>query len=211
MSLTTPRRESPGVFEGGNADEHSEHNPQHVPQAGVTDVLIGMASPGRGRHEGNDSAAARALPAELDSQRSRCQLLGELGSVLRARPIPPTCEKRLPLESQQSLSDEERGGEEQEQDYGPGGMEDITPSLASPLPEPAVPQVPVCESVNSQDLMSELRAQLSLAANEEIFCSYLDQKSDQWAVKSDIDGENNVLIEPEGQEVVQASASNRNG
>lgn len=219
VSLTTPRRENPGVFEDGNGEQESEQKPQDLPAAAVTDVLIGVASPGRSRHEGDDSASIHANPAELENERSRSQLLGELGSVLRARPLPPTLEKRLPLESQLSLRSEEQEAEEDkgnqdeveeedEKDLGPDGLEDITPSLASPPPEPARSHMPVCENIDGQDLMSELRAQLSMAANEEIFSS----DRDHCAVESDAEGESSVLIDLDGHEIVEeAGLSNERG
>lgn len=211
MSLTTPRRENPGVFEDRNGEQESTQKPQDLPPAAVTDVLVAVASPGRSRDEGDDSASFCANPVELENERSRSQLLGELGSVLRARPLPPTLEKRLPLESQLSLDSEEQEAQNDEEkqkdkveqedgeDLGPDGLEGITSPLASPPPEPARSHTPVCETVDGQDLMSELRAQLSMAANEEIFSS----DRDHCAVDSDADGESSVLIDLDGHEIAE--------
>lgn len=212
MSLTTPRSDSPslGVFEGGNnGDEGPDHKPPDASQEGVTDVLVGMASPGRSRREENESRVSCAQPAELENERSRFQLLGELGSVLRARPTPSICEKHLPLESQQALNDENKACEEEKEDHGLGVMEDITPALSSPPTELAMRQVPVSESADNQELMRELRAQLSMAANEEIFSS----DRNRWAVESDsdVDGEESILIEREEHKTAQAGAGNKQG
>eukprot|EP00752_Nemacystus_decipiens_P017564 g15739.t1 len=100
VSLTTPREEGPSVFEGGSGDEGGVTTQQSIPDTGVgvTDVLVGVPSPGRGRPVGELIAASTATPEELVHER-------------------------------------------------------------------------FAESKGSQNLMSELRAQLSSAANEEIFCA----------------------------------------
>lgn len=198
MSLTTSRRESRGVFEGGGSEEYPETESKRSPVAEVTDVLVGVASPIRSRREGADNMVSRSAAGEVDGERAHSQLLGELGSVLRARPAPLLCKKRLPLESQQSLLGEEEDDQEQgKEGHEADGMEDITPSLATPPPKPAIPHFPVCENVDNQDMMSELRAQLSMAANEEIFAS----DRDHWAVDSDGDGDESTFVQPERDEV----------
>ncbi|CAM9851512.1 unnamed protein product [Scytosiphon promiscuus] len=166
VSLTTPRAEGPRVFEGGSGDEATEKNAPKSPDTGVADVLVGVPSPSRiGRCEGQRSNTAwRATPEELVDERSRAQLVDELDSVLRARPLPPICEKRLPLESQQYIGKEERNDsmvDHSSDEKQLGGV---------PVPLEA-PTLPVAESLGSQTLMSELKAQLSMAANEEIFSS----------------------------------------
>lgn len=162
VSLTTPREEGPRVFEDGGGDEGVVSTQQSISDtgAGVTDVLVGVPSPGRNRPEGEVVAASTATSEELMHERSRAQLVGELDSVLRARPLPPTCEKHLPLESQQSLGEGESSDMVGEKSMGQP-LEVSTP--------PPAQAFPVAESKGSQNLMSELRAQLSLAANEEIF------------------------------------------
>ena len=162
VSLTTPREEGPRVFEGGSGDDGIAGTQQSVSDtgAGVTDVLVGVPSPGRNRPEGEVVAASTATSEELAHERSRAQLAGELDSVLRARPLPPICEKHLPLESQQSL------GEGESSDMA--GEQSVEEALEVSTAPPAQ-AFPVAESKGSQNLMSELRAQLSLAANEEIF------------------------------------------
>ena len=163
VSLTTPREEGPRVFEGGSGDEGAVGTQQSISDtgAGVTDVLVGVPSPGRNRSEG-EVAASTATFQELVDGRSRAQLVGELDSVLRARPLPPTCEKHLPLESQQSL-----GGGENSDMVGEQSVEQqLNMDVSTP---PAAQAFPVAESRGSRSLMSELRAQLSLAANEEVF------------------------------------------
>lgn len=161
--MTTPREEGLGVFEGGSGDEGVVGTQQDIPDtgAGVTDVLVGVPSPARNRPEGGAFGASTATSEEMVDERSRAQLVGELDSVLRARPLPPTCEKHLPLESQQSLG----GGENSDM----VGEESVENPLDESTP-PAVQAFPVAEG-RGQNLMSELRAQLSLAANEEIFAA----------------------------------------
>lgn len=162
MSLATSREEGPRVFEDGSGDEGTEKKNQTTPDTGVTDVLVGVPSPSRKTSE-EVRAASRTTPEELASERSRTQLVGELDTVLRARPLPPVCEKRLPLESQRSV------GEEDDRSDMVGEQ-----SVEQPFdvfPPPAAPVFPVAESMGGGDLMSELRAQLSKAANEEIFSS----------------------------------------
>lgn len=164
VSLTTPREEAPRVFEGGSGDEGAVGTQRSIPDtdAGVTDVLVGVPSPGRNRPQGEVAAASTATSGELVDERSRAQLVGELDSVLRARPLPPTCEKHLPLESQQSL-----GRLKNSDMVGENSVEQpLDVDVSTP---PAAQEFPVAESRGSQNLMSELRAQLSLAANEEIF------------------------------------------
>lgn len=180
--MATPREEGPRVFEGGSGDEGVGGTLRSIPDtvAGVTDVLVGVPSPGRNRPEGEVGAASTVTSEELVDGCSRAQLVGELDSVLRARPLPPTCEKHLPLESQQSLaggiSSDMLGGESVEQPL----------DVSTP---PTAPAFPVAESRGSQNLMSELRAQLSLAANEEIFS----------AASSD-DEEDNMLVGDENDD-----------
>lgn len=169
------------MFEGGNGDDGAEQKQELQPDAGVTNVLVGVASPGRSRLKREDESASRAALGELKDYRSRSQLLGELGSVLRTRPVPPTCEKRLPLESQLAL--------EEEEDRQLHDTQDSELSLASPAPEPSTSPMPVCENADSHDLLCELRAQLSLAANEEIFFS----EQDQWEVESVVEHED-ILV-----------------
>lgn len=175
VSLTTRRGEGPRVFEGGHGDEGSDEKARPPSDIGVTDVLIGVPSPGRSRREGEDTTSRSAME-EMKDERSRSKLVGELDSVLRARPLPPTCEKRLPLESQQSLEDKE----DCEMD-GEGYVEPPLDLMSPPQSVPPVPEAPACASSGSRDLMSELKAQLSMAANEEIFAS----DRDQWTVTSD--------------------------
>lgn len=168
------------MFEGGSGDEGTKGKLQTAADTGVTDVLVGVPSPSRNRFEGDFGAASRTTPEELANERSRTQLVGELDSVLRARPLPPICEKRLPLESQQSLGEEDDSGMVAEQ------------SMEQPIdvpPSPAAPVFPVAESIGSEDLMSELRAQLSKAANEEIFSS----DAHQYPVSSK-DEEDSILV-----------------
>lgn len=162
ISLASPRETGPGVFEGGSGDEGCDDEAQTLPDKGVTDVLVGVPSPGRSRREGDYGAASSAVLQEMVDERSRSQLVGELDSVLRARPLPPTCEKYLPLESQRFFEDEDNGHM--------GGAQNVGPSHDA-TPPPHRPKIPIAENVGSQDLMSELRAQLSMAANEEIFSS----------------------------------------
>lgn len=176
VSLTTRRGESPRVFEGGHGDEGPDEKSRPPSDIGVTDVLVGVPSPGRSRREGENTTSRSAME-EMEDERSRSKLVGELDSVLRARPLPPTCEKHLPLESQQSLEEKEDG----EMD-GEGYVEPPLDLTSPPQSVPPVPEVPaVAASSGSRDLMSELKAQLSMAANEEIFAS----DRDQWTVTSD--------------------------
>lgn len=162
VSLTTPREEGPRVFEGGSGDEGVTGTRRTIPgsDAGVTDVLVGVPSPGRNRPEGEIVGASGAASGDMVDDCSRAQLVGELDSVLRARPLPPTCEKHLPLESQLSL----RGGG----DSHKVGKESVEQPLDVSRP-PAAPVFPAAKSRGGQNLVSELRTQLSLAANEEIF------------------------------------------
>lgn len=160
VSLAASREEGPRVFEDGSGDERTENTLQPTVDTGVTDVLVGVPSPSRKTSE-EVRAASRTTPAELANERSGTQFVGELDTVLRARPLPPVCEKRLPLESQQSLGEED-------------DLSDMVESVEQPidvLPPPAAPVFPVAASMGGGDLMSELRAQLSTAANEEIFSS----------------------------------------
>lgn len=153
------------MFEGGNGDEANEDDAPPTPDTGVADVLVGVSSPSRSsKNEGQrSSTTSSATPKGLVDERSRAQLVDELDSVLRARPLPPTCEKRLPFESQQSIGEEESNDTvmDQNEKEQPGGVS---------IP-PEAPILPVAESLGSQTLMSELKAQLSMAANEEIFSS----------------------------------------
>lgn len=197
ISLTTPRREGPRVFEGGNGDEGTDETVQEPPaDAGVTDVLVGMPSPGRDRRDGEQREGSLTEYHELGDERSRVQLVGELDSVLRARPLPPTCEKHLPLESQKSLEDYEDSREDSEEssdgEGGDEGVHDLSPcaDVSASTPEPQIVAAPVCENTGSPDLMSELRAQISMAVNEEIFSSDRDQP----AVLYD-DEEDRILVE----------------
>lgn len=153
------------MFEGGSGDEASRDDAPTTPDTGVADVLVGVPSPSRGgKHEGHrSSATSHATGEEGVDERSRAQLVDELDSVLRARPLPPTCEKRLPLESQQSIGEEESSDTVVDQNVQ-------QQSSGVPIP-PEAPSLPVAESLGSQTLMSELKAQLSMAANEEIFSS----------------------------------------
>lgn len=179
VSLTTPREEGPRVFEGGSGDEEAMEESRTKPDADrVTDVLVGVPSPRRTRTEGEPGGTSNIIPDALVNERSRAQLVGELDSVLRARPLPPTCEKHLPLDSQHSLLDEDTGDMVEEQ------------SVEQPMRMSTPPRkLPVAEGRGSQNLMSELRKQLSMAANEEIYT----------AASSDIEEENNVLVE-DGEE-----------
>lgn len=150
------------MFEDGSCGEETKGTLRTTADTGVTDVLVGVPSPSRNIREGELNAASRTTPKELANERSRAQLVGELDTVLRARPLPPICEKHLPLESQHSLGEEDGSDMVAEQ------------SVEQPIdvsPPPAAPAFPVAESIGSGDLMSELRAQLSKAANEEIFSS----------------------------------------
>ncbi|CAM9346800.1 unnamed protein product [Pylaiella littoralis] len=162
ISLEASREEGPCVFEDGSCGEETKGTLRTTADTGVTDVLVGVPSPSRNIREGELNAASRTTPKELANERSRAQLVGELDTVLRARPLPPICEKHLPLESQHSLGEEDGSDMVAEQ------------SVEQPIdvsPPPAAPAFPVAESIGSKDLMSELRAQLSKAANEEIFSS----------------------------------------
>lgn len=162
VSLATPREEGPRVFEGGSGDEGSEDEARIPLDSKVTDVLVGVPSPNRSRRQGDHGESSHPAPEEVVDEHSRAQLVGELDSVLRARPPPQTCEKHLPLESQQSLEKDVEG------EIGDAREEE--PPLDAPTPDLA-PRFPVADSAGSRDLMSELRAQLSMAANEEIFSS----------------------------------------
>lgn len=192
ISLTTPRGEGPRVFEGGQGDRGSDEKARPPSDIGVTDVLVGVPSPGRSRHE-RENTTSRSVTEEMGDEHSRSQLVGELDSVLRARPLPPTCEKRLPLESQRSLENKE-DCEMDDEEYVQRPL-DVTPP---PQSVPSVMEAPVCASSGSRDLMSELKAQLSVAANEEIFAS----DRDQWTVTSDgeEEEEDSILVQAdEGQ------------
>lgn len=179
VSLTTPREEGPRVFEGGSGDEEAIERLRTKPDAAeVTNVLVGVPSPGRTRTEGEPGGTSNKIPEALVNERSRAQLVGELDSVLRARPLPPTCEKHLPLESQHSLLGEDSGDIVEEQSIEQPMRMSTTSSM-----------LPVAEGRGSQNLMSELREQLSIAANEEIYA----------AASSDNEEENNVLAE-DGEE-----------
>ena len=163
VSLATPREEDPRVFEGGSGDEELVDNAQTPPDTGITNVLIGASpSPGRRRCIEEQGGASRATPAEVVDERSRALLVGELDSVLRARPLPPTCEKHLPFEDRQSL--------EEGADSETSVEQNAEPCLHVPAPS-MTPTVPIAENALNQDLVSELRAQISMAANEEIFSS----------------------------------------
>lgn len=179
------------MFEDGSGDEGTNEKLQTTAVTGVTDVLVGVSSPRRNIVEGKLGAASRTAPEELANERSRTQLVGELDTVLRARPLPPICEKRLPLESQQSLGKED--GNDMVTDSGVEQPIDVSPP-------PAAPVFPVAESIGCGDLMSELRAQLSKAANEEIFS--LD--THQYPAKTE-DDEDSILVEHE--EVREEDAS----
>lgn len=171
------------MFEGGSGDEGRAGTLRSIPDTAteVTDVLVGVPSPGRNRPEGKFGAASTTISEELMDERSRVQLVGELDSVLRARPLPPTCEKHLPLESQQSLV---RGGSSDMV-----GEQVVEQPLDESTP-PAAQTLPVAETC-SQDLMSELRAQLSLAANEEIFsAASSDDEGDKMLVGDGKDNRN---------------------
>lgn len=171
VSLSTPRGENPHVFEGGNFGDTLEDKSRVLPGMGITNVLVGVPSPGRSRREEDHIKASTKALEEFVDERSRSQLVGELDSVLRARPLPPTCEKHLPLESQQSLY---HGIVEDGKASEAISTQDVKPSDNVSLPTPT-PEMPVTENLGNQDLMSELRAQLSLAANEEIFSCNRDQ------------------------------------
>lgn len=167
VSLATPREEDPRVFEGGSGDEGLEDKPRTPPDTGITNVLIGASpSPGRNQCVEEQGGASQATPAEVVDERSRALLVGELDSVLRARPLPPTCEKHLPFEGRQPLEE----GECSET----SGEQNAEPYLHVPAPSMS-PTVPIAENALNQDLVSELRAQLSMAANEEIFSSHRRQ------------------------------------
>lgn len=112
-------------------------------------------------------------------ERSRALLVGELDSVLRARPLPPTCEKHLPFEGRKLLEGEV--GEI-------SGRQNAEPYLHVPAPS-MTPTIPIAENAFSQDLVSELRAQLSMAANEEIFSSHR-----RLPTLSSDDGEDSMLV-----------------
>lgn len=138
-----------------------------------------MPSPGRSRPEGDVGAASTVMSQEQVDERSRAQLVGELDSVLRARPLPPTCEKHLPLESQHSL-----GGGQSSDKVGENSAEQPV-DVSAP---PAAQACPVAENMGNQNLMAELRAQLSLAANEEIFSAASGDEEDSTLVE---DGKDN--------------------
>lgn len=112
---------------------------------------------------------------------SRELLVSELDSVLRARPLPPTCEKRLPLVSQESI-DSEDGSDTPEEQSKEQPLGVATPPTASALP------------IGSQNLMSELRAQLSGAMNEEFF------SSDRLPCPVTSDAEEGSVVVGDGQE-----------
>ena len=179
--MATPREEDPRVFEGGSGDEGPDDTPRTPPDTGITNVLIGASpSPGRSRCVEDQREVSRAAPAEVVDDRSRALLVGELDSVLRARPLPRTCEKHLPFEGGQPL--EEGEGSEI------SGEQNAEPYLHVPAPS-MTPTIPIAENAFNQDLVSELRAQLSMAANEEIFLSHRRQPT----LSSD-DGEGSMLL-----------------
>lgn len=183
VSLAAPKEEGPRVFEGGSGDEEAMEKLRTKPDTGVTDVLVGMPSPGRTRTEGEPGVASIKLPA-LVNERSRAQLVGELDSVLRARPLPLTCEKHLPLESQHSLLGEDSSDLVEEQNVEQPMRLSTPPST-----------LPVAEGAGSQNLMCELRKQLSMAANEEIFT----------AASSDSEEDENVAEENEEKDVADVA------
>lgn len=188
VSLSTPKAETSIVFEGGHGDDVKQETPSSD-DVKVTDVLVGVASPAHKRSGVHGSDLSNPSHGQAETERSRSELLDELGSVLRARPLPPTCEKRLPVESQQLIGDE---------DEQLGGMTDSRLSVLSPpsSPKQPGPPEPVFENAGSRDLLSELRAQLSLAANEEIFSS----GRDHYAIESDAE-EDSILVQHEGPTV----------
>ncbi|CAM9515573.1 unnamed protein product [Ectocarpus sp. 12 AP-2014] len=158
VSLASPKEEGPRVFEGGGGDHPNKDDASSTPDTGITDVHVGVPSPVRSRYERQEGAASRPTPEETVGEDSRELLVSELDSVLRARPLPPTCEKRLPLVSQQSI-DSEDGSDTPEEQSTERPLGVATPPTGSALP------------IGSQNLMSELRAQLSGAMNEEFFSS----------------------------------------
>lgn len=170
VSLTTPPGQDPSVFEGGNVQEGSEETVEPPPpEPSVTDVLVGVSSPERSNvKDGKEHCRVAEVDCEeLLNERSRSQLVGELDSVLRTRSLPPVCEKHLPVESQKSLEN----WDEEEIFLKDGSLDDSFSVDKSAPPEPHVVQPSACGKSGNQDLLSELRAQLSMAANEEIFSS----------------------------------------
>lgn len=133
------------------------------------------------------------MPAEVVDERSRALLVGELDSVLRARPLPPTFERHLPFEGGQPL--EEGGGSEEGEGSETSGEQNAEPYLHVPAPL-MTPTVPIAENAFSQDLVSELRAQLSMAANEEIFFS---SNRHQATLSSDGEGDSMLVGHEEEQ------------
>lgn len=196
VSLTAPHAEPSTVFEDGNGDEGTRNEVPTLGDAGVTNVLIGVASPTRHRRERDETDFPPSGIGEVDAVRSRSELLGELGLVLRSRRLPPTREKHLPLESQQHVQDENS--------KKATDMDIAEPSIfASPLDrEPLGPPEPVFETPGGANLLSELRAQLSMAANEEIF----SMDRDQWAVESDTE-EDSILVQREDSRLESPSDS----
>lgn len=227
VSLATPREEDPRVFEGGSGDEGLGDKPRTPPDTGVTNVLIGASpSPGRSRCVEEEGGASRATAAEVVDERSRALLVGELDSVLRARPLPRTFEKHLPFDDRHPLEEGEgsetsgprplpRTSEKylpfedrQPLEHGEGEGSETTsdeqnaePYLHLPAPS-MTPTSPIAENTLSQDLVSELRAQLSMAANEEIFSSHRHQP----AVSSDGD-EDSLLVGYENKQHDRAASS----
>lgn len=186
VSLSTPTDDGPRVFEGGNPDEPADIAPDASSSAGVTDILVGIPSPYRTRGEGHDDHSPRAVAEDLLNERSRSRLVGELDSVLRARPLPPTCEKHLPHTDRQPSE----GGEDDGDGDATGAH--IAEQFLDLSPRPSALDVPVAENAGSLGLMSELRAQLSQAANEEIFGS----DRDHLALSSDSE-EDSLLVREE--------------
>lgn len=169
VSLTTPHGQDPSVFEGGDVQQGSEETVERSPpHPSVTDVLVGVSSPERSKVKvGEEHCVAEVDSEGLLNERSRSQLVGELDSVLRTRPLPPVCEKHLPVESQKSLEN----WDQEEIFPEDGSLDDSFSVDKSAPPEPHVVQPSACGKSGNQDLLSELRAQLSMAANEEIFSS----------------------------------------
>lgn len=170
VSLTTPSGQDPSVFEVGDLQQGSEETVEpSPPDPSVTDVLVGVSSPERSKVKvGEEHCRVAGVDCEeLLNDRSRSQLVGELDSVLRTRPLPPVCEKHLPVEGKRSLEN----WDEEELFPKDGSLDDSFSVDKSAPPVPHVMQPSACEKSGKHDLLSELRAQLSMAANEEIFSS----------------------------------------
>ncbi|CAM9213670.1 unnamed protein product [Choristocarpus tenellus] len=157
-----PRTCGPDIYEGGKADDNLEGRINPAVDRNITDILVAVAAPDRAEQMVHESTCS--TPTLNPSDDSCAQLMGELSWVLQARPQPETCVKTLPDSVEvDPVMIEHDAMMVEHQDV-------IEDGLAS-CPSPKV-------SLGNQGknlLVSALREQLSVAANEEIFTFGADE------------------------------------